>query len=136
MSDDYKEKLKDPRWQRKRLEIFQRDDWRCKRCGDTKSELNVHHKRYKRGYEPWEYADHYLETLCRPCHTGHHEEEKARVSNVMRVPQLSDFLDGGVCAQFLLPGEREQVYARWNDFTEKEAKRKEERAHAHTMGIY
>ena len=27
---DYVEKLKDPRWQRKRLEIMQRDGFRCR----------------------------------------------------------------------------------------------------------
>ena len=39
----YVEKLKDPRWQRKRLEILQRDDWKCYWCKDDKTTLNVHH---------------------------------------------------------------------------------------------
>ena len=30
----YSEKLKDPRWQKKRLEILERDNFRCQYCGD------------------------------------------------------------------------------------------------------
>lgn len=33
---EYKEKLKDPRWQKKRLQIFERDDWCCQKCGDER----------------------------------------------------------------------------------------------------
>jgi len=29
----YADKLKDPRWQRKRLEILQREDFNCEACG-------------------------------------------------------------------------------------------------------
>lgn len=31
---DYSQKLLDPRWQRKRLEILQRDDFTCQVCSD------------------------------------------------------------------------------------------------------
>lgn len=68
----YAEKLKDPRWQRKRLEILQRDDWACVRCGDKTKTLHVHHKRYKNNCEPWEYGEHDLEVLCEICHGDHH----------------------------------------------------------------
>ena len=37
-SPTYKQKLKDPRWQKKRLKVLERDDWKCTRletdCGD------------------------------------------------------------------------------------------------------
>ncbi len=39
----YSEKLKDPRWQKKRLEIFQRDEFHCQQCGDGENTLCVHY---------------------------------------------------------------------------------------------
>ena len=64
----YYELLKDPRWQRKRLEVMQRDGFRCLDCDDDAKTLNVHHIRYRRGKKPWEYDDGDLETLCEDCH--------------------------------------------------------------------
>lgn len=64
----YSEKLRDPRWQRKRLQVFQRDGFCCVFCGAADSELQVHHKVYRRGAQPWEYDDGDLVTLCRDCH--------------------------------------------------------------------
>jgi len=65
---EYAEKLRDPRWQRKRLEVLQRDDWTCQRCWSKDRTLNVHHKTYLRGHEPWEYDAALLLTLCEDCH--------------------------------------------------------------------
>ena len=65
----YAEKLRDPRWQKKRLEIFDRDDWTCQMCGDGGSTLHVHHRVYEKGKEPWEYDNSSLVTLCECCHT-------------------------------------------------------------------
>lgn len=67
---DYVEKLKKPKWQRKRLEIMKRDDFTCQLCGDSESTLHVHHKIYKDGKAPWEYDDSNLITLCETCHDG------------------------------------------------------------------
>ncbi len=64
----YAEKLLDPRWQKKRLEIFERDKWTCRECKNTKDTLHVHHKKYIKGKEPWEYDNEDLETLCMECH--------------------------------------------------------------------
>jgi len=69
---EYSEKLKDPRWQKKRLEIFERDDWTCIICGDDKSTLNVHHTYYDYKLNPWEYKNIQLKTLCRRCHKNEH----------------------------------------------------------------
>jgi hypothetical protein len=63
----YQEKLKDPRWQKKRLKILDRDDWACQSCGDSESTLHVHHKIYKK-CDPWDYPDEVLITLCETCH--------------------------------------------------------------------
>lgn len=64
----YSEKLRDPRWQKKRLEILQRDQFTCVSCVDIESELHVHHGYYAKGLEPWEYPDDTLWTLCNRCH--------------------------------------------------------------------
>lgn len=64
----YTETLKVPEWQKRRLEIFQRDNWKCTRCGCKDIELQVHHKDYFPATKVWEYPDTDLTTLCRPCH--------------------------------------------------------------------
>ena len=48
----YKEKLLDPRWQKKRLEILNRDNFTCQCCGDDKKTLNIHHKYYNSNLYP------------------------------------------------------------------------------------
>lgn len=68
----YSDKLKDPRWQKKRLEVMERDGWKCLGCGDTKNTLNVHHLRYLEDKEPWEYDEEYYMTLCDVCHIQAH----------------------------------------------------------------
>lgn len=64
----YAEKLKDPRWQRKRLEIMERDGFKCRRCGEKTKTLHVHHVAYLRGKAPWEHPDTGMLTLCEGCH--------------------------------------------------------------------
>lgn len=68
----YSEKLKDPRWQKKRLEIMQRDEFTCRECGDTKSTLHVHHVYYLNNRDPWDYEDENFMTLCSDCHYNEH----------------------------------------------------------------
>lgn len=68
----YYEKLKDPRWQKKRLEILNRSDFSCERCGDKESTLNVHHLRYIKGNDPWDYSGSDLMAMCESCHEGWH----------------------------------------------------------------
>lgn len=72
----YSEKLRDPRWQKCRLEILKRDSWSCLRCGDSENELHVHHLNYQFGRDPWDYPSDNLQTLCGKCHK---EETDARV---------------------------------------------------------
>jgi hypothetical protein len=68
MEKNYSELLKSPKWQKKRLEIMKRDKFTCKKCGDTESQLHVHHKKYINGRSPWEYDNKDLITLCENCH--------------------------------------------------------------------
>ncbi len=89
---NYWEKLKDPRWQRKRLEIMGRDSFMCMSCGDKDNTLNVHHKTYKKGAEPWEYNDENFITLCDDCHTSIHdgiEEIKMNMCNTLKCEVLT-----------------------------------------------
>src|SRR6266436_2180757 len=72
----YAQKLRDPRWQKKRLEIMQRDEFVCTACGDTESTLNVHHRFYQNGKDPWDYPDWSLVTLCESCHLEETESLK------------------------------------------------------------
>jgi hypothetical protein len=76
----YSEKLKSPFWQKKRLMIFNRDGWACVQCGSTTVTLQVHHKKYVYGREPWEYDNKELETLCENCHRGEHNIAPVHVS--------------------------------------------------------
>ena len=60
----YKDILKDRRWQKRRLEILNRDDFRCRICPDESTDnIHVHHKSYINNKEPWDYADNYLITV-------------------------------------------------------------------------
>lgn len=68
----YYEKLKDPRWQKKRLEVMQFNEFCCEVCGNSESPLNVHHKEYFKGFEPWDYHIEQLSCLCESCHELHH----------------------------------------------------------------
>lgn len=63
---NYSEKLKDPRWQKKRLEILSRDNFTCQCCGDKDTSLHIHHSKYTG--EPWEAPNEDLKTLCEHCH--------------------------------------------------------------------
>ena len=64
----YAEKLKDPRWQKKRLEILKRDKFKCQCCLSKNKMLHIHHKNYLSNSEPWEIPGKYLITLCFECH--------------------------------------------------------------------
>ena len=58
----------DPRWQRVRLRVMERDEFACKCCGSADRELQVHHLEYARGKRIWESKDADLLTLCHVCH--------------------------------------------------------------------
>lgn len=70
---DYKSQLRDPRWQKTRLQIFDRDGYVCRCCGRGDQELHAHHLFYRKGAAPWEYALEELVTLCDSCHEAEHE---------------------------------------------------------------
>lgn len=88
----YFEKLKDPRWQRKRLEVMQRANFRCENCDmvetgrhPEKGPLHVHHGWYERDVQPWEYPDEAYQCLCEDCHK---EAERLRLALSKRIFRL------------------------------------------------
>lgn len=64
----YYELLRDPQWQRKRLEVMERAEFRCESCDNASETLNVHHSYYEKGLSPWEYPAESLHCLCDTCH--------------------------------------------------------------------
>lgn len=95
----YIELLRDPRWQKKRLEIMKRDDFKCRECGDSQSNLQVHHKRYVRDKAPWEVPNGMLVTLCFRCHERI-TKLRARANdlladlNLYELPIVVEFMEG------------------------------------------
>ena len=58
------------RWAKFRQEIFERDVWRCAKCGKA-GRLECHHKHpLEDGGAPYDEAN--AETLCRDCHIDVH----------------------------------------------------------------
>lgn len=83
VKQNYSEKLRDPRWQKKRLEIMQRDNFRCGNCFSDQSMLSVHHYYYINGREPWEYQNESLKTLCEHCHEEYHKLMPIAINNLI-----------------------------------------------------
>lgn len=73
---NYAEALKHPKWQQKRLHIFELANFRCVRCGSGERSLHAHHKMYIKGRQPWEYEDGLLECLCELCHDAAHAQKE------------------------------------------------------------
>lgn len=93
-STNYSELLKDPRWQKLRLEIMQRDDFACVACGNDESTLHVHHCYYEYGEAPWQYPHSSLLTLCKNCHDIETENIKSAKSSF-----INDFSAQGLLAE-------------------------------------
>lgn len=79
----YAQKLLDPRWQKKRLEVMQDNDFTCSACGDTEATLHVHHNMYLKGKEPWEYESDQFSLLCKNCHSNQHNNKDNLFFEVM-----------------------------------------------------
>jgi 5-methylcytosine-specific restriction endonuclease McrA len=104
----YLEDYKDPRWQKKRLQIMERDKFSCKICDDSKNTLNVHHKYYIFLRKPWEYPDELLITLCQSCHLKE-EECKYIINDFTKVLLSNGFTNQALC--ILLDGLIKQLQA-------------------------
>lgn len=70
----YSQKLLDPKWQAVRSQVLERDGHRCVKNPNHRMPLEVHHRQYGRGKEPWEYPLSNFLTLCRDCHVAEHRQ--------------------------------------------------------------
>ena len=73
MSTSFLAKYRDPRWQRIRLEVMQEAGFQCQECYSETETLNVHHRLYRKGADPWEYDLDELVCLCHNCHQYIHQ---------------------------------------------------------------
>ncbi len=71
----YDQDSKELQWKFKSDNIRIRDNYTCRLCGAKDVPLEVHHIRYIRGREIWDYEDGDLVTLCEDCHEGIHCRE-------------------------------------------------------------
>jgi len=85
----YSEKLTDPKWYDKRLEILERDENKCRICEEEKN-LQVHYTRYFKNREPWEYDNSILMTLCKDCHEDL-EEQVGDIKTLISLLQQDNF---------------------------------------------
>lgn len=115
---NYSEKLRDTRWQKKRLEVFQRDEFRCTLCQSKQKTLHVHHLKYNA--DPWDAEIDDLKTLCENCHLFIEHLKSTKVG----YPVLLAWNDGcdqvtGIFPEFqlmvwsLIPGEK-KFYRLWS----------------------
>lgn len=77
----YAQKLTDPRWQKKRLEILSRDEFKCQYCGETTKTLHVHHYSYNKSRNPWDCEDGDVTTLCEECHYIYHIKDFTKLED-------------------------------------------------------
>lgn len=108
---NYSEKLKDYRWQEKRLVILERDGGCCRNCGEVEN-LQIHHTIYFKNTEPWDYDNDFLLTLCRTCHWNLEEQvDKIKLlTALIQKEKPSDIENLRVIIQRFLYGRDNQDY--------------------------
>jgi hypothetical protein len=83
---EYQKKLLSPLWQKKRLEIFERDKWKCRLCEDEEATLNVHHLKYMGyGAHPADSPNEDLITYCEDCHFIVEIDKKFTVKKIKKM---------------------------------------------------
>jgi len=80
--DTFLEAYRDPKWQKKRLEVLELAGWECSDCGSNEDTLHVHHTYYEKDKKPWKYPIESLHCLCEDCH------KKAQDINTLLKRQL------------------------------------------------
>ena len=105
MKKTWLEILKDPRWQKKRLEVLQASNWKCDNCDETTKTLHVHHGTYDNTKLPWQYPRRQLHVLCEDCHSHAHAMQghlKDAISNMK--PNEIERVYGYACGMLLKTG--------------------------------
>lgn len=101
---NYSEQLKHPKWQKKRLKILERDDFKCVICNDAETTLNIHHKKYN-GKKAWESKDEDLCTLCEDCHKHIYEIESITKNDHFKCLNVSKWKNKNYIIYYLVLGE-------------------------------
>jgi hypothetical protein len=65
---NFQEQIKSPLWQKKRLEILERDEFTCRNCECKDKTLHIHHLYYIKNRMIWNYNNTSLITVCEDCH--------------------------------------------------------------------
>jgi len=68
----YREQLKQPEWEKRRVEKLNSAGFKCEECGASNTTLEIHHIRYVWGRMAWQYTDEELKCLCDHCHEMKH----------------------------------------------------------------
>ena len=74
-------------WQKKRLELLSVRGFKCEICGNEDKQIQVHHRFYIKGREPWEYDNDVFQVLCEDCHAKGHKKDKVKTVTVEVVPE-------------------------------------------------
>lgn len=89
----YTQKLKDPKWQKKRLEVMNNQNFECSNCGADDVPLHVHHGMYIPRTNPWDYPDTMLHCLCEECHSSTETVlHKLRIAIGSAAPAVLDYV--------------------------------------------
>ena len=76
---NYADKLRDPRWQKRRLQVLEAANFRCEDCRRGDLPLEVHHCAYPAGKMPWQCPPELLMAVCESCH-----DSRQRLENALR----------------------------------------------------
>ena len=125
---EYSQKLKDPRWQKRRLEVLEKAKWKCQLCGTTTKTLNVHHLYYHG--EPWDVPSNALECLCEECHELRPHLNSYIAERIQFVPtrQLKEMANFFKALEMMGVAWRGQAGRHFGDFFEEGLKRMMEAA--------
>lgn len=71
---EYYRYLESAEWRQLRKQAFERDGFKCTKCGSGLN-LRGHHVRYRKDIRSCTVDD--VQTLCNQCHEAHHQEKAA-----------------------------------------------------------
>jgi hypothetical protein len=105
----YREIRQHPEWFKLRTKVWARANNCCEHKGctysyDEKNPLDVHHIKYVKGKEPWDYPLDNFELLCRKHHSAKHKRKNSKTSH--------DTICC-VCGEKIKPISKDEFYEQW-----------------------
>lgn len=116
----YAEKLKSPKWLKRKYAILERDKYTCKSCGDTERQLHVHHIFYLPNTDPWDYEDSALVTYCEYCHNTSHLVGNLIQDNLLEIIRNNNLLIRPLAQLCILSEKQDEFVDKLNDFVNQE----------------